>query len=291
MTFYTHFQIAKTDPGILNYYNNIDILEFYYFIYKDIIELREEYNLKYKGSKNYNNEKYYSSDEEEEAKKEFKSEISDKMKKMISKRFKLKLTRCKNCYVVRPYDAHHCGTCHCCILEQDHHCPWMNNCVGIFNKKYFILFNLYAFISVIYCCWIYYYYTTYKNFKYFRNNITQNIIAIFWGLFSFIYGLFVLVMLIEQRDNIIKEFKKFGKDKEILNKLMKMKMQIIFGGKFSLKWFLPFIEGGKRYLYYYLRQKKIELYLEREELKNRNNKNENFNEKDNGDDNENKKED
>ena len=166
LTFYTHFQIAKNDPGIINYYNNIDVLEFYFFIYKDIISLREEYNLKNKGKKE-GRDKYYSSDEEE-SNMELKSDISDKMKNYISKKFRINLTRCKNCYVVRPYDTHHCKSCHCCILEQDHHCPWMNNCVGIFNEKYFILFNLYAFLSVIYCSWIYYYYNIYVNYKFFR---------------------------------------------------------------------------------------------------------------------------
>ena len=51
ITFITHFQIAKTDPGIINYNNNIDMLEFYYFLYYEIIELKEEYNLKYKQNK------------------------------------------------------------------------------------------------------------------------------------------------------------------------------------------------------------------------------------------------
>ena len=90
-------------------------------------------------------------------------------------------------------------------------------------------------------------------------------------------------MLVEQRDNVIKEFKKFGTDKEIQNKLMKMKMRIIFGGQFSIKWFFPFVEGGKRYLYYYLRQKKIELYLQQKEQKNINKKNKYKNGKDNDD--------
>ena len=258
LTFYSHFQIAQTDPGIINSENNIDLLEFYYFVYKDIITLREEYNLKYNGNKS-KLDRHYSSDEEENM--ETKTEISDKLKKIISKKFRINLTRCKSCYTVRPFDAHHCKVCHFCILEQDHHCPWINNCVGIFNKKYFILFNFYAFISVIYFSCIYYYYTIYYNYKHFVNDIVQNIIALFWGLFAFIYGLFVLIMFIEQRDNVIKEFKKFGKDKEIQKKMIRMKMRIIFGRNFSIKWFSPFHEGGKRFIYFFLRQKKIELFL------------------------------
>jgi len=258
LTFYSHFQTGQTDPGIINSENNIDLLEFYYFVYKDIITLREEYNLKYNGNKNTLN-RHYTSDEEENM--ETKTEISDKLKKIISKKFRINLTRCKSCYTVRPFDAHHCKVCHFCILEQDHHCPWINNCVGIFNKKYFILFNFYAFISVIYFSCIYYYYTIYYNYKHFVNDIVQNIIALFWGLFAFIYGLFVLIMFIEQRDNVIKEFKKFGKDKEIQKKMIRMKMRIIFGRNFSIKWFSPFHEGGKRFIYFFLRQKKIELFL------------------------------
>ena len=266
LTFFSHFQIAQTDPGIIDYYNNIDMIEFYYFVYKDIISLREEYNLKYKENKDDNRDNYYTSDEEEKE-IELKSEISDKMKNIISKKFKIHFTRCKSCYVVRPYDAHHCRTCHCCILEQDHHCPWINNCVGIFNKKYFILFNIYAFISVIYCSFIYYYYTIIVNFKNFVNNVVQNIIAICWGIFAFIYGLFVIIMAAEQRDNVKKEFKKYWKDKEIQKQMIKIKMRIIFGRNFSFKWFLPFYEGGKRYIYFFLRQKKMELYLKQKELK------------------------
>ena len=266
LTFFSHFQIAQTDPGIIDYYNNIDMIEFYYFVYKDIISLREEYNLKYKGIKDDNRDNYYSSDEEEKE-IELKSEISDKMKNIISKKFKIHFTRCKSCYVVRPYDAHHCRTCHCCILEQDHHCPWINNCVGIFNKKYFILFNIYAFISVIYCSFIYYYYTIIVNYKNFVNNVVQNIIAICWGIFAFIYGLFVIIMAAEQRDSVKKEFKKYWKDKEIQKQMIKIKMRIIFGRNFSFKWFLPFYEGGKRYIYFFLRQKKMELYLKQKELK------------------------
>ncbi|WFD36456.1 protein S-acyltransferase [Malassezia cuniculi] len=40
----------------------------------------------------------------------------------------------------KPERAHHCKTCKACILKYDHHCPWINQCVGLGNERYFILF-------------------------------------------------------------------------------------------------------------------------------------------------------
>ncbi len=50
----------------------------------------------------------------------------------------------------RPPRAHHCRICQRCIRKMDHHCPWINNCVGEWNQKYFIQFLFYVGILSLY---------------------------------------------------------------------------------------------------------------------------------------------
>ncbi|CAG0899707.1 unnamed protein product [Darwinula stevensoni] len=49
-------------------------------------------------------------------------------------------TVCVRCETYRPPRAHHCRICRRCVRRMDHHCPWINNCVGEWNQKYFIQF-------------------------------------------------------------------------------------------------------------------------------------------------------
>lgn len=54
------------------------------------------------------------------------------------------LPYCSICKILTPEekDIMHCHECGFCIENMDHHCPWMGQCVGKRNMKWFILFNL-----------------------------------------------------------------------------------------------------------------------------------------------------
>jgi hypothetical protein len=57
---------------------------------------------------------------------------------------------CSTCFLYKPDRTHHCVTCNQCILRMDHHCPWLANCVGYHNYKYFLLVLFYAILCCVY---------------------------------------------------------------------------------------------------------------------------------------------
>ncbi|XP_052804832.1 palmitoyltransferase ZDHHC16-like [Mya arenaria] len=61
---------------------------------------------------------------------------------------------CKKCISPKPPRTHHCTICGKCILKMDHHCPWLNNCVGHNNHRYFFLFCVYMWMGTIYVSWV-----------------------------------------------------------------------------------------------------------------------------------------
>ena len=54
--------------------------------------------------------------------------------------------KCKFCKLIKPLRTHHCSICNKCIFKMDHNCPWINNCVGQNNQRYFLLFLTHTFI-------------------------------------------------------------------------------------------------------------------------------------------------
>jgi len=53
---------------------------------------------------------------------------------------------CTSCQCWKPPRTHHCGICDRCTLRMDHHCPFMGNCIGLYNLGHFL--SMYVFILV-----------------------------------------------------------------------------------------------------------------------------------------------
>ncbi|KAL6464075.1 hypothetical protein MHYP_G00284660 [Metynnis hypsauchen] len=57
---------------------------------------------------------------------------------------------CSICRLVRPSRAGHCRICGVCVLRMDHHCVWINCCVGQDNHRHFLLTLLLFLLTSLY---------------------------------------------------------------------------------------------------------------------------------------------
>ncbi|RUS73149.1 hypothetical protein EGW08_019091 [Elysia chlorotica] len=60
------------------------------------------------------------------------------------------LNYCHVCKNLKPDRCHHCSRCKACVLRMDHHCPWLNRCVGFHNQKFFFLLIHYTFVYSVF---------------------------------------------------------------------------------------------------------------------------------------------
>lgn len=153
-------------------------------------------------------------------------------------------SRCNN--NLKPRRAHHCSTCERCIMRMDHHCPWVNNCVGARNQKFFILFTTYIMLMSGYAlALITYAFVAFPSDK--ELTVGGRTMLISVVLEALLFGLFTLCMTCEQVSSILEETSTIDKMKSsgpthgkpparssIVN------LSEVFGGdSFSFAWLVP----------------------------------------------------
>ncbi|CAG2224693.1 ZDHHC3_7_25 [Mytilus edulis] len=157
---------------------------------------------------------------------------------------------CNKCETYRPPRAHHCRICRRCIRKMDHHCPWINNCVGELNQKYFIQFLFYVGMASCYATtmvitsWVMdpNVTSTYKHTK-----LIHSVILI---VECVLFGMFVIAIGCDQISSIlgdetqVEQVKKEGIRRE--KKSMYSLLQEVFGRGHPLGWLCPlFTEASK----------------------------------------------
>mmetsp|Transcript_42618 Transcript_42618/g.92870 ORF Transcript_42618/g.92870 Transcript_42618/m.92870 type:complete len:355 (-) Transcript_42618:17-1081(-) len=153
---------------------------------------------------------------------------------------------CKWCGKYKPDRCHHCRVCRMCVLKMDHHCPWIYNCVGFRNHKYFFLLLLYSTVDCNLI--IFSMFTTVQNaidektpFMTMFTLLFGETLAMFLGLLVTTFFLFHIWLMLRAMTTVEfceKSCKKVGYDSSVYDRGLYGNICIVLGDA-PLLWFLP----------------------------------------------------
>lgn len=155
---------------------------------------------------------------------------------------------CKKCEAFKPARAHHCSICMRCIVKMDHHCPWVNNCVGIGNHKFFMLFIFWTNVVCSYALIMVLSMYSACIFRYGKcvSDANENILGVLLLVESILFGLFTLCMIADQGSSITSNQTQIDRLKNMRHETPHiMEVNEVFGtpGNIScqLSWVIPTI--------------------------------------------------
>ncbi|XP_038012467.1 palmitoyltransferase ZDHHC12 isoform X2 [Motacilla alba alba] len=95
--------------------------------------------------------------------------------------------------VKQPMRAKHCQLCQHCVRRYDHHCPWLENCVGERNHPLFIV---YLSVQLVVLLWGGHVAWSGLYFEQSREWLQHNIFLLVSFLLIFIFTIVVLLLLV-----------------------------------------------------------------------------------------------
>eukprot|EP00455_Lapot_gusevi_P050466 TRINITY_DN7319_c0_g1_i8.p1 TRINITY_DN7319_c0_g1~~TRINITY_DN7319_c0_g1_i8.p1 ORF type:complete len:176 (+),score=37.52 TRINITY_DN7319_c0_g1_i8:128-655(+) len=128
-------------------------------------------------------------------------------------------------------------------MRLDHHCPWVNNCVAIFNQKSFLLFLFYTCLMCLYSgtMLVARFFSCTRPNQFCSMSAGQTIMCVLNFVEAIIFGLFVMIMMGDQFSAIFDNTplidakqNKRGEKRSRMDSLIS-----VFGERLSYRWLLP----------------------------------------------------
>ncbi|KIY50472.1 hypothetical protein FISHEDRAFT_64693 [Fistulina hepatica ATCC 64428] len=141
---------------------------------------------------------------------------------------------CRKCGRSRPEKrAHHCRVCDICVLKYDHHCPVrINQCVGLYNERHFVMFMAYLVVCASSFCYLAWEPMS-STFGFanetpkaeFRSTFVPPTMLVMMFILSAVMAFCVLVMLLFQLHGVVcgetsvetQDFEVYRKNEEFVN--------------------------------------------------------------------------